>query len=166
MSLDKVQGNKIYCFPRDQSLRGLLYSFLRHGKKKTQLPALEMLATHGRLAGNSLFVRYHVTMNQPMNSHIVLRKTPALKQYFCLLLLCLVVSLQVLKYPETRADSRFSEKRVKLQVHVLEWNAKFPGLKWHVFPEIQTNKQKLILCREGSMQSLPFWSHFVNSQQF
>ena len=32
---------------------------------------------YGHLAGNSLLVRCHVTMNQPMNAHIVLRNNPA-----------------------------------------------------------------------------------------
>ena len=37
-----------------------------------------MLPTHGRLAGNSLFVKRRVTMNKPMNARVVLRKTPAI----------------------------------------------------------------------------------------
>ena len=34
----------------------------------------KMLPAHGRLAGNSLFVRCLVTINQPMNALVVLRK--------------------------------------------------------------------------------------------
>ena len=40
-----------------------------------------MLSAHGRLAGNSLFVRCHVTMNQPMKARVVLKKPPVIKQY-------------------------------------------------------------------------------------
>ena len=35
VSGDEVVENKIHCFPMDQSLSDLLYSFLRHGKKNT-----------------------------------------------------------------------------------------------------------------------------------
>ena len=31
----RFEGNKVHCFPRDQSLSDLLSSFLRRGKKKT-----------------------------------------------------------------------------------------------------------------------------------
>ena len=46
-----------------------------------------MLPAYGRLAGNSLFVRCHVTMNQAMNARTVLRKTPAINQRLLLLVL-------------------------------------------------------------------------------
>ena len=41
-------------------------------------PLSQMLPARGRLAGNSLFVRCHVTMNQPMNARVILGKTPAI----------------------------------------------------------------------------------------
>ena len=40
-----------------------------------------MLPAHGRLVGNSLFARCHVTMNQLMNARVVLRKTPVISQF-------------------------------------------------------------------------------------
>ena len=41
------------------------------------LPIFANVACLEQLAGNSLFVRCHVTMNQPINVRVVLRKTPA-----------------------------------------------------------------------------------------
>ena len=42
------------------------------------LPAFANVAHSGRLEGNSLLIRCHVTMNQPMNAYVVLRKPPAI----------------------------------------------------------------------------------------
>ena len=56
-----------------------------------------MLPSHGRLAGNSSFVKCHVIMNQPMNMRVVLTKAPAIYHapaiimfitYFCRKLNC------------------------------------------------------------------------------
>ena len=75
----RFEGNKINCFPRDQSLSDLLYSQRRHQKTQCEnggrrstfagnsalLPSdvidFAMLSAQRFLAGNSFIVRCHVT---------------------------------------------------------------------------------------------------------
>ena len=98
-----VEGNKTNCFLRDRSLSDCYIAFFvvekknslknapnTRGKHKSHhslinsallpsdvtnfCPRSQILPAHGRLEGNCLFVRCHVTMNQAMNARVVLKE--------------------------------------------------------------------------------------------
>ena len=48
------------------------------GNSEFRFLRISMFPETRPFAGNSLFVRCHMSMNQPMNAHVVLRKTPAI----------------------------------------------------------------------------------------
>ena len=124
------QGNKIYCFPRDQSLSDVLCSW-----KLLPSDVLSFFALYPRseiLSGNSFIVRCHVTSEQPMRPRAVEKKFPAIKQSDC---------KDVSDYPKTSCD--YYPNRHKASIYCLLVQTANTALSFSsLFAARQTSKSR------------------------